>query len=144
MANMAPAIPLGIPLTNVEGEEELPPQEGRDATTSEARTNTDVCQRCARYRSQNVARVVWEDLEPTLESHRTEHTRDSVFNRLERPVADPNFDNDYDSKYERSTGSRDSTDLRARLDAWRAQREQQAENQPPVRATPKEERSTQM
>ena len=39
--NVTPTIPLGIPLTNAEGEEILPPQEGKDATTREARTDTD-------------------------------------------------------------------------------------------------------
>ena len=37
-SNVAPAIPLGIPLANAEGGEALLPQEGGDATTSEART----------------------------------------------------------------------------------------------------------
>ena len=38
-ANAAPAIPLGIPLANVEGEEAQLPQEGWDATASGVRTN---------------------------------------------------------------------------------------------------------
>ena len=56
-----------------------------------------------------------ENHESTLESHKTEHTKDSVFNELERPVDDPNLDDDYDSdsEYERSAGSRDSADLHA-------------------------------
>ena len=60
-----------------------------------------------------------ENREATLESHKTEHTRDSVFNRLAQPVADPNLDDDNDSeyKYECSASSRESADLRARLDA---------------------------
>ena len=73
-----------------------------------------------------------EDCEPTLKSHNTEHTRDSFFNRLEQPVANLNLEDDYDSEYERSAGSRESVDLRARLDARRAQREQQVENRLPV------------
>ena len=68
-------------------------------------------------RRQNVAWVLRENREPTLESHKTEHTRDSIFNRLERPAAYPNLDNDYDSEYESSTGSRENTDLCAQLDA---------------------------
>ena len=38
--NVALAIPSGIPLANTEGEEVPPPQEGRDATVSEARIGT--------------------------------------------------------------------------------------------------------
>ena len=41
-ANVAPAILPWIPLANAEGEEAPPPQKGRDATISEARTNTHV------------------------------------------------------------------------------------------------------
>ena len=43
MANMAPAILLGIPLANKEDREALPPQEGEDTTGSEARTDTSPC-----------------------------------------------------------------------------------------------------
>ena len=49
-ANVAPAIPPGIPLANAEGEEVSPPQEGRNVTSSEARTDIDACQRRARRR----------------------------------------------------------------------------------------------
>ena len=47
-----------------------------------------------------------------------------MFNRLEWTVADLNLDDEYDSEYERSAGSRESPDLRARLDAKRVLREQ--------------------
>ena len=67
-----------------------------------------------------------------------------MFNRLERTVADLILDKEYDCEYEHSAGFRESADLRAQLDAQRARREQQAENKPPVRATPKEERLSQM
>ena len=70
--------------------------------------------------------------------------RDFVLSRLEQSVTDSNLDDDYDSEYRRSAGSRDCADLRAWLDARRVQRKQQAENQPPVRATPEEERLTQI
>ena len=40
-ANVTPAIPPGISLANAEGEEGPPPQEGKDAMASEARTDTD-------------------------------------------------------------------------------------------------------
>ena len=59
-------------------------------------------------------------------------------------MADPNLDDEYDSEYERSTGSKESANLRAWLDAQRVQREQHAENKPPVRATPEEESQSQM
>ena len=39
-ANVAPAILLGIPLANEEGREAQPPQEGEDATASEAQIET--------------------------------------------------------------------------------------------------------
>ena len=42
-----------------------------------------------------------------------------MFNKLERIVADPDLDDEYDSEYERSVGSRESIDLRARIDAQR-------------------------
>ena len=54
------------------------------------------------------------------------------------------MDDDYDSEFNYSIGSRESADLRARLNAQRAQPEQQAEHRPPVRATPEEERLTHM
>ena len=78
------------------------------------------------------------------DSHVSEHIRDSVFNRLERVRVDPNLDDGYDSENERLATSRESTDLRARLNARRARPEQQAESRPPVRATPEEERLSQM
>ena len=55
-----------------------------------------------------------------------------------------NLDDEYDSDYEHSAGSKESLDLRARLDARRAQHEQQAKSRPPVRATPNEEGLSQM
>ena len=58
--------------------------------------------------------------ETTPKPFGTEHTRDSVFNRLERTVIDPNLDDEYDSEHEHSAGSRESADLHARLDAQRA------------------------
>ena len=72
------------------------------------------------------------------------HTRDSVFDRLERTRVDLNLDDGYNSENERSAGSRESADLRARLNAQRARPEQQAESRPPVRATPEKERLSQM
>ena len=67
-----------------------------------------------------------------------------MFDRLERIKVDPNLDDGYDSENERSAGSRESADLRARLNARRARPEQQAESRPLVRATPKEERLSHM
>ena len=67
-----------------------------------------------------------------------------MFSRLKQTVANLNLDDEYDSEYECSAGSRENADLRARLDAQRAQREQQVENRPPVRATPEEEHLSQM
>ena len=52
-AHVAPAIPPGMLLANAEGEEVPPPQEGRDATVSEARTDAHACRRTARRRHQN-------------------------------------------------------------------------------------------
>ena len=52
--------------------------------------------------------------------------RDSIFNRLERTRTDPNLEDGYDSKYERSAGSRESIDLATRLNARRARPEQPA------------------
>ena len=63
-ANMAPTIPPGIPLTNVEGKEALPHQVGRDAMASEAQTNTKAHRRCARRRHQNATQVMQECREP--------------------------------------------------------------------------------
>ena len=57
-----------------------------------------------------------ENHEPTLESHKTEQTKDSIFNRLEQPMDYPHFDDDYDSECKCLVGSRESIDLRARLD----------------------------
>ena len=76
--------------------------------------------------------------------HGPEHTRDSVFNRLERTKADPNLDDGYDSEYECSAGSKEKVNLRARLNARRARLEQQAESRPLIRATPEEERLSKM
>ena len=70
--------------------------------------------------------------EVTTVSRKTEHTRDSVFNKLEQTIADLNLDDEYDSDYELSAGSRESPDLRAQLDALRVQHEQQAKSRPPV------------
>ena len=116
-AIVAPTIPPRILLANTESEETWPPQEGRDATTSEARTDTSMHQMRAWRRCQNVTQIVHGDHEPTLESRQIEHTRDSIFNRLERLVANPNLDDDYDFEYEHSAGSRGSADLRGRLNA---------------------------
>ena len=54
------------------------------------------------------------------------------------------MDDDYNSEFEHSASSRGSADLCAQLNARHAQREQQAENQPPVWATPEEENLMQM
>ena len=54
------------------------------------------------------------------------HTKDSVFDRLERIRVDPNLDDGYNFENERSAGSRESADLRARLNARRVRPEQQA------------------
>ena len=143
-ANVTPAIPLGILLANMEGEEAPPPQEGRDATASEARTETNVRRRRVWCRRCNTMLEMHENWEVTIVSRGIEHTWDSMFNRLKRTIADPNLDDKYDSDYERLVGSRESPDLRSQLDAWRAQREQQAESRPPVRATLEEEWLSQM
>ena len=45
--NVALAILSRILFANAEGKEALPPKEGRDATVSEARTDTSACRRCA-------------------------------------------------------------------------------------------------
>ena len=110
-----PCHPLQISLANAEGREALPLQEGGDATASKALTNTSVCRRRPQHRHQNVAQVVHKDHEPTPESCKIEYTRDTVFNTLERPVADPSLDCDNDSEFELTTGSRGSADLHARL-----------------------------
>ena len=86
-ANMALVIPPRIPPANTEGKEAIPSQEDRDTTASEARTDTISHQRCARRRRQNAALIVCENREPTPESHKIEHTRDSIFNKLKRPMA---------------------------------------------------------
>ena len=57
-----------------------------------------------------------ENHEPTSESHKTEHTKDSVFNKLEQSMDDPNLDDDYDSEYKCLVGSRENINLHARLD----------------------------
>ena len=54
--------------------------------------------------------------EVTTVSRETEHTQDSVSNRLEQTITDLNLDDEYDSDYERSAGSRESPDLHAQLD----------------------------
>ena len=50
------------------------------------------------------------------------------------------MDDDYDSEFDYSVGSRGSVDLRARHNAQREQYEHQAEHRPLVRPTPDEER----
>ena len=62
-ANVAPAIPLGIPLANAE-----PPQEGGDATASETQIETSQGRRCAWHRRQKIARPAHEDRKLTPES----------------------------------------------------------------------------
>ena len=109
--NMAPAIPLGILLTNAKGEEAQPSQVDGDAMASEEQTETCQCLRCAQHIRRNVARPTQEDREPTPESHQIERTRDLVFNRLEWPTADPNMDNDYDFEFDYSISSRGNADL---------------------------------
>ena len=63
-----------------------------------------------------------------------------MFNRLERVRDDLNLDDGYDSENERLVGSRESANLRARLNAQRARPEQQGESRPPIQVTPGEER----
>ena len=41
VANATPTIPPGIPLANAEGEEGLPPQEGRDVAAGNVQADTD-------------------------------------------------------------------------------------------------------
>ena len=81
-ANVPPAIPSGIHLSI---------EEGGDMMASEAKIETSQHLRHTRCRCRNVARPTQEDSEPTPKSLQIERTRDSVFNRLERPVANPNF-----------------------------------------------------
>ena len=119
-ANVTPAIPLGIPLAKTEGEEVPPSQEGKDVIAFKARTNADTRRKHA-WRSKTM-RGMHKNRETAIESHRTEHTRDSIFNRLERTIVDPNLDEEYDSDYKGSTGSGESPDLQSRLNARRAQR----------------------
>ena len=137
-ANVTLVIPPEIPLTNVEDEEARPPQEGEDATASETRTDTDAHRRRAWCRRCNTRQGRPKNRETTPESHGTKKTRDSVFNRLERTMADPNLDDEYDSEYEHPAGSRERADQCARLDAQKARHEQLVENKPHVRAMPKE------
>ena len=111
---------------------------------SKARTDTSVRRRCTQRKHHNTARGTHKNRGTTPKSHGPKHTRDSVFNRLELTVVDPNLDDEYDSEHERSAGSRENADLRARLDTQRAQREQQAENKPPVQATSEKERLSQI
>ena len=117
---MTPAIPPGIPLSNVERGKAPPPQEGEDATKSEARTDTDASQRRVQRRRRNTKKGRPKNRETAPESHGTEQTRDSVFNRLKRIMADSNLNDEYESEYECSAGSRESTDRGARLDAQMA------------------------
>ena len=58
-ANMAPAIPLGIPFAN---------RKGRDATASESRTDTSARRRRAWCKHRNIVQAAREDREPTPES----------------------------------------------------------------------------
>ena len=69
-ANVTLVIFPGILLANAEGEEVQPPEKGRDATTSEAQTNTSARRRRARRRrcsatrnarkSRNYPEVTWD------------------------------------------------------------------------------------
>ena len=121
-ANATPAIPPRIPLANVEGEEVLPPQEGGEVAVDSTQADTDVRRRCTRRR----LRTRHEDQGDTPDLRASEHARNSVFSRLEQVRVDPNLDDKYDSEKECSTGSRESTDLRAWLNARREKPEQQA------------------
>ena len=119
-ANVAPVIPPGIPLANVGGEESLPPQEDGEVAADEARADTDMRRRRARRR-----RRTRSNSQINVSGARTpEHTRDSIFDRLERIRVDLNLDNEYNTEDERSAASRGSSDLRARLNARRARPEQ--------------------
>ena len=86
--NVAPAISLGILLANAEGGEALPPQEGGNATTSEARTNTSARRRHAQRICRNITRVVSEDREPTKNPFRLRalETRFSTGLKGQRPT----------------------------------------------------------
>ena len=139
-ANVTHAIPPGILLANTGGEEDLPSQEGEDVAVGSSQADTDVWRRHARRRR----RVRREDQGDALDLCASKHTRNSVFSKLERVRVDLNLDDGYDSENERSAGSKESTDLRARLNTRRVRPEQQAESRPPVRATPEEERLSQM
>ena len=110
-ANAIPAIPPGIPLANAEGEEDSPPQEGGNIADGEAQGDTDARRMRARHRRQTRR----ENRGNTSDLRSSEHTRDLVFNRLERVRVDPKMDGGYDSENECSVGSWESTDLRARL-----------------------------
>ena len=98
----------------------------------------------ARRRNRNTTRGTHKNQDVITVSREIEHTQDSVFNRPERAIADSNLDDEYNSDHERLAGSRESPDLRLQLEARRAQREQQAKSRPPIRATPEEERLSQM
>ena len=78
-ANATPAIPPGILLAKAEGEKGLPPLEGGDVAIGSAQADTDARRRRARHRR----RIRHEDQGDALDSHVSEHTRNSVFNRLE-------------------------------------------------------------
>ena len=138
-ANVAPAIPPGILLANTEGEEVPPLQEGGNAIANKAQTETYARRRRAQCRHHNATQETYENRETTPESHKTERTKDSIFIRLKQKVGDPNLDDKYDSKYECSAGSKETADLRARLDPQRARCEQQPENRLPIQATPEKE-----
>ena len=92
-ANATPAIPPGIPLANAGGEESLPTQGDGKVAADEAQVDTDVRQRRARrrHRARSDSRRNMSDLRTT------EHTRDSVFDRLKRIRANPNLDDGYNS-----------------------------------------------
>ena len=136
----APPTLSGIPHANAEDGEGLPSQEGRDIAISDAQADTNTRWRHTRHRRGTRQ---WNRGDASS-LHVFEHTRDSVFNRIERVRDDPNLDDGYNSENERSTGSRDNTDLRARLNARWARPEQQAKSRLPVRATPEEEHLSQM
>ena len=126
--NATPTIPLGIPFANVKGKEGSPPQKGEDVAAGEAQADTDKRQRRARSRRQ----TRHKNRGNAPELHEPEHTRDSVFNRLEQTRTNPNLYVGYDSEYERSASSRESANLRAQLNTRRARPEQQAESIPPI------------
>ena len=82
-ANVTPAIPLRIPLANAKGEEVPPPQESRDVATGKDRADTKAHRRRARCRRCNNGRARHKDRGTTPEPQGPEHTKDSMFNRLE-------------------------------------------------------------